>query len=168
MHRENKYKSSNELNEFDQYLNRIKENSTRTKIIYIEFLSIFVTIMCCIISGILAYEDHSQSALAISIDSFIDILFYTIVIWRYFKQIDSNSNKDRFALIWLSIIFFISSFLIEFESVSSILHIRKPISSKSFILISIIQSIVFSLFSILKFYLARNFMNNQVLISSGK
>jgi hypothetical protein len=167
MHRKNESKSSNEIQEFNRFLNNIEENSIRSKIIYIELLSILFTIICCIISGILAYDEKSQSALAISIDSFIDILFYVIVIWRYFEQIDCNRKLDRLVLIWLSILFLVSSLLIEFESVSSILVLKKPIASKSFIIISIIQSIVFSLFSILKFYFAKNFINNQVLISSG-
>jgi hypothetical protein len=168
MHKENKYKIfSNELNEFDQFLSHTKENSTRFIIIYLELLSVLFTIVFCILSGVLSFKNQNHTSFAISIDSFMDILFYSIVVWRYFKQIDCESNEDRFVIKWLSIIFLVSSFLIGFESISSILLIQKPIASKSLILISIIQSIVFTSFSVLKFYLAKNLINNQVMISSG-
>ena len=100
------------FDEFETILKKRKEETIRQKIIIIEYISIFLTIISCLISGYLAYEDYSMAALAVSVDSLLDILVHITVIWRY-CNLESN-RRDFFASILLSILFYISSFCIEF------------------------------------------------------
>ena len=134
----------------------------------IELISILVTMISCIVSGYLWSENESMIAMAISADSFLDILAYSVIIWRYMKKNDINSKgRDRIAQIFFSILFFITAICIEFESVKNLIQVIKPKPSSDFIFISIIQSLLFSLISIVKFLLCQRLTINSSLLASG-
>ncbi|CAF0767447.1 unnamed protein product [Brachionus calyciflorus] len=158
----------NEYEEFENFLKFSRDEQIRKKVVIIEYVSIFFTIVCFLTSAYLAYEDYSMTALAVSSDSLLDILVHLTVLWRYFNPSNLNVIKmDAYASIVLSILFFMSSLCIEFESIRNLVYGQKPVPSLEFITISIIQSIIFSLLSIYKFCLAQDFSQNKSLISSG-
>ncbi|RNA04186.1 transmembrane protein -like [Brachionus plicatilis] len=158
----------NDYREFENILQSSQDEQIRKKVVIIEYASIVLTILCLLSSGFLAFFDDSMTAMAVSGDSLLDILVHLIVLWRYYKPLNFNPKKmDKYASILLSILFFISSICIEYESIRNLITHTKPIPSLIFIAISIGQSITFSLLSIYKFYLAQNFTQSGALISSG-
>ena len=156
-----------ESDEFGSFTQKIAKETTRKQIIWIEYLSILLTIVCCILSALLAIDENSVIALAVSIDSLLDIVTYVIVLWRFQKPYEENVNKEKVSLILLSVLFFISSFWIEIECLKNFLNEKKPEPSFLFIMISCSQSLTFSIISIVKFYLAKKFMYDPILISDG-
>jgi hypothetical protein len=106
--------------QLNEYFKHIEEDRLRFKIILIEYLSIVLNIICFIITGVLAYYDHSVCALAVAVDTAIDIFSTFAVIWRFRKpesEIKDPKKRDLIALIILVIFLFISAFLIQVESV---------------------------------------------------
>ena len=158
----------NEKIDFDCFLSQIKEESIRKKIILIELFSVLFTLISCSLSGYFWIMSGSITALAISADSFLDILAYLTIIWRYFKPRDINSiHRDRIAQLFFSIIFLVTAICIEFESVKNLFLKIKPKPDIFFILISILQSLIFSIISIIKFLLCQRLKINSCLYSSG-
>lgn len=154
--------------EFENILKSSQEEQIRKRIVIIEYLSIVLTLVCILSSVYLAYFDNSMTALAVSIDSLLDILVHLVVLWRYCRPLYMSSKKiDTYANLSLAILFLVSSICIEFESIKNLLTHTKPIPSLLFIAISAGQSIIFSLLSIYKFYLAQHFTESSILISSG-
>ncbi len=185
-------KEKSDFLEFNQFVRNIEEEAVNRKIVIVEYISIFLTLACFVLTAILAYDDKSVTgntfiyltsksslytywiflkltALAISIDSFLDILAYVVCIWRYHQTNDSkrSKNKDKIASIILALLFLASSIWVEIESVKSFLEEEKPLKSFVFIGIAIFQSILFSILSIIKFLLAQKLVNNVVIISDG-
>jgi divalent metal cation (Fe/Co/Zn/Cd) transporter len=157
-----------EEQEFKNFLQTIQEQSSRTKIIFIEVFSICMTILCAAMTAYLAYVDYSMIALAISLDSLIDILAGFVVIWRYLNPNEiCSSKRDSKASLLLSILFIITSICIEFESIKNLVNKERPIASGLFILSSVLESVLFSLIAMAKFFLAQNLSVNKALISSG-
>lgn len=160
--------SKSESTDFDSFLKKIKEETVRKRILIVETVSIFLTITACIVSGLLALKDFSTVALAVSIDSLLDILAYFIVMWRYLRPNELDSTKrDQRAQILLSFIFFLSAFCIEFESIKNLVSDYKPLPSHNYIFISIAQSLTFSTLSIFKFVLCQQIRFNSSLFASG-
>lgn len=154
--------------EFENILKSSQDEQIRKRVVIIEYLSIVLTLICLLSSGYLAYFDNSMTALAVSSDSLLDILVHLIVLWRYYKPLYMSSKKlDIYANLSLAVLFLISSICIEYESIKNLITHTKPIPSLLFIAISTGQSITFSLLSIYKFYLAQNFSESGILISSG-
>ena len=157
-----------ENKDFDSFLNKLREESVRKKIILIEVFSITFTLVSCAVSGYFWITAGSMAAMAVSADSFLDILAYLTIIWRYFKPSDLNSIKrDRKAQLLFSILFLVTAICIEYESFKNLFFMIKPKPNHVFILISVLQSIVFSFISILKFKLCRNLKLNSCLFASG-
>ena len=154
--------------EFCFFLQKMREQSIRSHIILIEVLSILLTIFGAVLTSYLAYIDYSMTALAISIDNFLDILAYTVIVWRYIRSDEINSDKrDTRANLILSVLFIFSAVCIEYESARNLLFQQKPIASGFFVLSSVLQSITFSMIAIIKFYLAQKLITSQALTTSG-
>jgi hypothetical protein len=157
-----------ENKDFDSFIYELKEESIRKKIILIELLSIILTLISCIVSGYFWVTSGSMVAMAVSADSFLDILAYLTIIWRYFKPSDLNSTKrDIAAQIVISILLCAYSHIHEFESFKKFLLIIKPKPNYSFILTSVFQSIIFSFISIIKFKLCKNLKLNFMFVCIG-
>lgn len=165
--------SKNDFIEIDQFMQNIQEESVHRKIIYVEYLSIFLTISCFILTTFLAYDDNSMTAMAIAVDTFLDVLAYIICIWRYQKSSQSKNSKenvqykDQVASITLALIFIFSAFWVEVLSVKSYLAAERPVRSYIFITVAIFQSLVFSILAIIKFLLAQKLSNSAVIVSDG-
>ncbi len=88
-----------------------------------------------------------MTALAIAVDTFLDVLAYIICIWRYKKSNSSkhtkeNGNyKDQVASICLALLFIFSAFWVEVLSIKSFLAAEKPVRSYVFIFVAIFQVI---------------------------
>jgi divalent metal cation (Fe/Co/Zn/Cd) transporter len=157
-----------EFTQLNSFFKQLEEESARRKIVYVEYVSIVVTLVCTVISAYLAFENLSTSALAVAADSLLDMLAYTTVIWRYFSVSDLNSRKrEKIALLIFSIMFFLSSFGIEYVAVSTLISKQKPVASHLFIFISVAQSILFSIMSLIKFSLSEKILLNQAIVSSA-
>jgi divalent metal cation (Fe/Co/Zn/Cd) transporter len=160
--------SNFEFSQFNSFSKQIEEESARRNIVYVEYFSIFITIVCSVISAYLAFEDFSTSALAVATDSILDILAYLTVIWRYFSLSELNSRKrEKIALFIFSAMFFLSSFGIQYIAVRTLISKQKPIASRFFIFVSVVQSILFSLISLIKFSLSEKIILNQAIVSSA-
>jgi divalent metal cation (Fe/Co/Zn/Cd) transporter len=137
-------------------------------LLYAEYFSIFVTLTSFIIYTVLAFEDASVSAFAFATDSFLDIVAYVVVIWRFSKTGDLHSDsKDRVSLISLGVVFVVSSIGIEYESINNLVFRKKPIASLTFILIGFAECIVFCALTIAKFIIANKLGNNTTIISDA-
>ena len=149
--------------------NSTQEKLYSRRLIQLEYASIVLTSASFIIFAILAYEDESVSAFAFAIDSFLDVLSYIIMIWRFGGDSnDVNSyKKDRLALISLGFVFFLSSFGVEYESISNLVTSVKPRQSNTFIVLGIVETILFSIMAILKFIISTKVQANKTIISDG-
>lgn len=113
-------------------------------------------------------EYFTVTALAVSVDSFLDIIAHAIVLWRYHRPQSLNSrSRDIRASILLALIFFFSSLLIEFESIRNLVLRLKPMPTLFLVVVCIIQSIAFNALSVYSFVLAQKIKKNSTLISSG-
>lgn len=161
--------------EVNQYVRNIQEDAIHRKIIYVEYLSIFLTLACFILTTYLAFDDNSVTALAISVDTLLDVFAYIVCIWRYKKSSQQigdklkseGYDKDQVASITLAILFLVSAFWVEMWSVKSFLTDEKPIESYIFIVIALFQSFIFSILAIIKFLLAQKLTNSSVILSDG-
>ena len=146
----------------------LKTDFYTNRLFLIEYVSICFTVTSFIIYAILAYEDESVSAFAFSTDSFLDVLAYMVVIWRFSRTDEFQSgNRDRIALLVLSAVFLVSSVGVVYESVHNLIHQIKPIPSFPFVLIGVVECIVFSLLALIKFSIAHKLNNNKTVISDG-
>jgi hypothetical protein len=88
-----------------------------------------------------------MTAMAIAVDTFLDVLAYIICIWRYRKSSHSKSTKesvdykDQVASITLALLFLFSAFWVEVLSVKSYLAAERPVRSYIFIGVAIFQVI---------------------------
>ena len=154
--------------DIDTFLASNKEETIRKQIILIEFVSIFFTLVTCISSAYLSAQNESMLAMAVSADSLLDILAYTVIIWRFLNKSELNSvSRDRIAQIFFSILFFITAVCIEYESVKNLILNIKPTPSSVFVFISISQSLVFSLISVAKCMLCQKLSVNSSLLASA-
>ena len=147
-----------------------KEKLYSRRLIQLEYASIILTSASFIIFSILAYEDESVSAFAFAIDSFLDVLSYIIMIWRFGGDSSdalSSHKKDRLALISLGFVFFLSSIGVEYESISNLVSSVKPRQSNTFIILGAVESILFSVMAILKFIISTKVKANKTIISDG-
>lgn len=104
--------SRTDLVQFETFLQAIKEESTRKKIILVEYLTIFLTIICCLTTGYLALEDDSMAAMAVSADSLLDILVHIIVIWCYHKPMEKQAkNTQLYTSVFIAVLFFFHHFM---------------------------------------------------------
>lgn len=150
------------------HVNR-KEKSIHQQIVLVEITSIFLALVCFILTAYLAYEDRSVAASAISVDCFLDILAFSVCIWRY-QSADSGKSikwKDMIASVTLSCIFIITTIWIEYLSVNSYLNSDRPKASVFFIAIAVWQAILFMIIALIKFALAKRIEHNSVIISDG-
>jgi divalent metal cation (Fe/Co/Zn/Cd) transporter len=154
--------------EFKFFLQKMQEQSARHRIILVESVSIGLTILCALLTGYLALVDYSTAALAIAIDSFIDILAYSVIIWRYMRSEQINSDKrDSRATLILAVLFIFSAVCIEFEAIKNLILEIKPVPSGMFILASVLESVTFSILSITKFMIAQRLISSNALTTSG-
>lgn len=115
-----------------------------------------------------AMEYFTVTALAVSFDSFLDIIAHVVVLWRYHRPQTLNSHtRDIRASIFMALIFFLSSMLIEFESIRNLVLRLKPMPSYFLIVVCVLQSMAFNALSIYSFVLAQRIKKNSTLISSG-
>ena len=143
-------------------------HSIRTKIFLIEIISIFSTITSCAINGFVWFNDGNGPALSVTTDGFLNTLTYTLVIWCYFRKKNIDSKKrDKKTQIMMSIIFLLSSTIVKFIAMKNIFYMIKLKWSVYFICIHLVQSIIFSLISILKFILSTRFSFSSTLHASG-
>lgn len=164
------YNANREFILLDEFIKNQEEEKLRHKVILIEYLSISLNIACALVTSVLAYSDKSIIALAIAIDTLLDVVAAVVVIWRFRRAEQLESLKrNNMALISMSLLFFLSSLLIEFQSVKNLILKDKPLVSLNFIVLSLTQSVVFSLLSVCKFALAQKLVitNNSTLVSDG-
>lgn len=163
-------KLDNDVINYENYLKLVQENLYTRRLVHIEYASIIATVISFIVLAILAYEDDSVSAFAFATDSFLDILAYMVVIWRFTSVSNrklKSSTKDRVALLCLGFFFVLSSIGVEYESLHNLIFKIKPIPSFLFIIIGFFETLLFGLLSILKFLLAKRIKNNKTVISDG-
>lgn len=163
-----KIKEDYSFYEHENFVEKIRERSVRNKILLVESLCVLLNVVCCVTSSYLALTDFSIMAMAVSIDSLLDIFAHLTVIWRYRRTNELNScNRDTRACIILAVVFFASSFLIEFESIRNLTFRIKPKQSYMFIFLSLFQSFAFNALCVCTFVLSQKINKNSTLISSG-
>lgn len=111
-----------------------------------------------------------MAASAIAVDCFLDILAFSVCIWRYQSANDGHKSikwMDMIASITLSCIFIITTIWIEYLSINSYLHGERPRESVFYIAIAVWQSILFMIIACIKFILATKIEHNSVIISDG-
>jgi len=95
-------------------------------------------------------------------DSALDILSF-ITILLLFKSSFSKKNEIK-ALVVLALLFFISSILVEYDSITSIVYKIKLVKSDTYIWTSFIMGIVFFVLTIYKIFLAKKLNYNSTLL----
>jgi hypothetical protein len=137
------------------------------KIVIIEYISIVAVTVCLVVSVILATQERSASALALAIDSCLDILSYVVIVWRFSGSEKSSYSKERHSLIVLGALFIISGVVVEYESIRNYVSVVKPRPSRGFILINLAQGSVFTLIGIYKLKLSTLTPLANSLLSDG-
>lgn len=130
-----------------------KDEEIKKRITQVEYVSIFIVLVCLIVSTILAIEENSAASSALAVDSFLDLLSFVAIIWRYSSR-ECSVNKERNTLLILAFLFIISACLVEIESIRNMLNYIKPNMSKGFIIINFAQGACFAILGAYKFYLA--------------
>jgi hypothetical protein len=145
-----------------------EDYSIRSKIVLIEIVSIFCTIASCAINGFSWSNNENATSLAVTTDGFLNTLTYALVIWCYFRRDHLHSKRrDQTTQIILSIIFLLSSTITKFIAMKNLVFKVQLNWSVNFILTNLGQSIVFSILSILKFFLSTRFTYSSTLHASG-
>lgn len=93
----------------------------------------------------------------------MDILAYVIVLLLFRGRY--SKSREQTTLFLLGFLFVISSVLVEFDSITSILSRKQPVPSISYIVVCLIQGSVFFSISIYKLILARELNFNLTLLS---
>jgi divalent metal cation (Fe/Co/Zn/Cd) transporter len=137
------------------------------KIIKIEYISIGAVTVCLVVSLILAYQDRSASAMALAVDSLLDILSYTVILWRFSGKEKNSHGKEKHTLIALGTLFIISGFIVECESISDYMKVVKPRPSKGFIFINLVQGAMFTAIGVYKLKLSQETPLGNSLLSDG-
>lgn len=160
-----------EFYEHEKFVECLRENEIRKRILIIESIAIVLNIFYCILStAYLAFIEVKLNSVFITniINSFLDIINHIIVIWRYFKPKSLNSStRDVRASILLAFVFFLSAFQIEYESIYNLVVRNKPDANIWIVFISLLLSLAFNSLSVYTFYLAHKVKHNSALISSG-
>lgn len=87
-----------------------------------------------------------------------------VAVLLLFKKKYSKKNEIT-TLIVLGFLFMLSSALVELDSIKSIIKRKEPLPSVEYVVICLIQGIVFLAISIYKFLLAKELNYNITLIS---
>ena len=165
---ENEEKSINLTYSSSSHNNSLEENFYTRRLILLEYVSIALTSISFVVFAVLSYEDTSVSAFAFSVDSFLDVLTYIIMIWRFSSENDVHAiNKDRPALIGIGFVFLFSALAVEYESVKNLVSMTKPIQSMLFVELGIVETILFAVLAILKFLISTKIEANKTIISDG-
>lgn len=160
----------------DLFVSELTESPIRQQIVCVEMWSIGAACITCLVSGLIGLEDNSRSALALSVDSFLDILAYMVIVWRYSQRRTSSlSNlspdelrrKDRQVMICMTCLFLFSAGWLELKSICALRAKLRPEGNVTFVAIGLLQSAVFSSLAMYKFRLATRMASPNVLISSG-
>ena len=147
---------------------KIYDDSIRKTVLWIESISIVFTLFTSFVTAFLAYEHNSMAATGVSVDGFLDIVAYSTILWQFSNEHEfKSSKKDIKAKIILAFLFFISASWVEYGSISNFINEHKPLPSHYFIILSIIQSITFSIISIVKFIVCQKLAFNTSMLSSG-
>ncbi len=144
-----------------------RETKFRRKIVHIEFASIVLVVICLIVSATLAYQERSASALALAVDSSLDIISYIIILWRYNGKNGDSHNKENLTLFLLAFLVFTSSCLVEYDAIYNLVNAIQPRPSQDFILINLLQCVMFLALGIYKIRLSREAKLGKSLFSDG-
>ena len=96
-------------------------------------------------------------------------MIFLIILWRYCgkSDVDWMIKKERYALTALGVLFFISAAIVEYESIQNIALVIKPKPSNGFIIINMIQGVLFLYIGIYKFKLSKKVKTSSSLVSDS-
>ncbi len=169
-HTHNKMAESLEMSEKEPVISSNQPSQAdlvARKIVMIEYASIGAVTACLVMSIILAFEDRSASALALAVDSLLDILSYTVLLWRFSGSDKNSYGKEKQTLIALGCLFVASGLIVEFESIGDYMHVVKPRPSKGFIFINLVQGFMFVALGVYKLRLSQETPLGSSLLSDG-
>jgi divalent metal cation (Fe/Co/Zn/Cd) transporter len=130
------------------------ESLTRHALITLNIISIVVSTVCGSITFFLAVEDQSVSALGFAIDTILDVLAFSIIIWR-FTSTHEQVQREAFALRILAVLFFISGFAVFIDSILDLRNQTHPIHNQYLVMAVAVQTLIFMCLAIGKYLVAK-------------
>ena len=125
----------------------------RHVLITLNIISIFVSFVCGTVTFFLAIEDQSTAALGFATDTILDVLAFSIIIWR-FTTSRKSSQREMFASRLLATLLFLSGSTVLIFSIFDLANEQRPIQNRYLVIALIIQTLVFLCLSIGKFLVA--------------
>ncbi|CAF0904238.1 unnamed protein product [Adineta steineri] len=130
------------------------ETTVRHALITLNIISIFVSTVCGLITFFLAVEEQSASALGFAVDTILDVLAFSIIIWR-FTSAHEQAKREIYVLRMLSILFFMSGFGVFIDSILDLRNQIHPIPNHYLAVAVAIQTLVFLCLAFGKYTVAR-------------
>ncbi|UJR10138.1 hypothetical protein I4U23_014356 [Adineta vaga] len=135
-------------------LSKEDERTVRHALITLNIISIFVSTVCSLITFFLAIEERSVSALGFALDTILDVLAFSTIIWRFMSSED-QAKREVYVLRILSLLFFVSGLAIFIDSISDLYHRTHPIPNQYLAIAVGIQTFIFLCLAVGKYTVAK-------------
>lgn len=133
----------------------IRDNTnSRHAMITLNIISVFVSLVCGIVTFFLAIEDRSISALGFAVDTILDVLSFIAIIWRFTSTTDST-KREVYVLRILSLLFFISGLGVFIDSINDLRDRVHPLTNYYLVIAAVIQTVIFFSLALAKYIVAK-------------
>ena len=135
-------------------LSNENETTQRHALITLNIISIFVSIVCGLITFFLAIEERSISALGFAVDTILDVLSFLIIIWR-FQSSNEQTKREIYVLRILAILFFTSGLGVCMTSIFDLRNRIHPIPNHYLAIAVTLETLIFFCLALGKFIAAK-------------
>ena len=130
------------------------DSNTRHAMITLNIISVFVSLVCGVVTFFLAIEDRSTSALGFAVDTILDVLSFIAIIWRFTSTKD-QSKREIYVLRILAILFFISGLGVLIDSINDLRDRIHPLKNYYLVIAAVIETLVFFCLALAKYIVAK-------------
>lgn len=130
------------------------DRNTRHAMITLNIISVFVSLVCGIITFFLAIEDRSTSALGFAVDTILDVLSFIAIIWR-FTSANEQTKREVLVLRVLAILFFISGLGVFVDSIEDFRERIHPLTNYYLVIAAAVQTLIFFSLALAKYIVAK-------------
>lgn len=144
--------NSEDINLF--HSSNVDDRNPRHAMITLNIISVFVSLVCGIITFFLAIEDRSTSALGFAVDTILDVLSFLAIIWR-FTSTNDQTKREVLVLRVLAILFFISGLGVFVDSIEDLRERIHPLTNYYIVIAAAVQTLIFFSLALAKYIVAK-------------
>lgn len=130
------------------------ESMSRHALITLNIISIVISTVCGSITFFLAVEDQSVSALGFAIDTILDVLAFSIIIWRFTSN-EEQVQREINSLRVLAVLFLISGLAVFIDSILDLRNETHPVHNDYLVTAVAVQTLIFLCLAIGKYLVAK-------------